>query len=167
MTLFAETIVILAVLIVPLTIAAVVILYSGVEEPERDNVIAAAVDADYDTIPVTNLSWRPDPIWYLELTNINSGLRIGKRFQRELTLGRFVGTGEQSHMLYLDRNNTISRRHVRAVVYDEGVAVENLSSVNVTRLNGKKLLSPNWLRYRDNLEIGDETYIVTAVSRVA
>ena len=70
-------------------------------------------------------------------------------------------------MLYLDRNNTISRRHVRAVVYDEGVAVENLSSVNVTRLNGKKLLSPNWLRYRDNLEIGDETYIVTAVSRVA
>ena len=70
-------------------------------------------------------------------------------------------------MLYLDENNTISKRQAKAVVYDAGVVLENLSTVNITRLNGKKLLSPDWIRYRDNLEIGDETYIVTAVSRVA
>ena len=136
-------------------------------EPQQGEEFYYRPEYEDDTVPVSGPSWRPDPIWYLELTNVNSGLRVGKRFQRELTLGRFMGTGEQAHMLYLDENNTISKRQAKAVVYDAGVVLENLSTVNITRLNGKKLLSPDWIRYRDNLEIGDETYIVTAVSRVA
>jgi len=165
MVIFAEVMVALTILMIPLAITLVLILYPRGNEQEA-NSNSTATEENY-TVPVTNLSWRPDPIWYLELTNVKSGMRVGKRFQRELTLGRFVGTGEQSHMLYLDKNNTISRRQAKAIVYDGGVAVENLSTINVTRLNGRQLLSPNWLRYRDNLEIGDETYIVTAVSRVA
>jgi hypothetical protein len=108
------------------------------------------------------MTWQSHPIWYLELMNANSGLRIGKRFQQSLVLGRFVGTGEQQNMLYLDRSNTISRRHVKATVHENGVSVENLSSINIARLNGKALVYPDWLRYRDQLQVGDETYIVTA-----
>lgn len=162
---FAEIMVILTVMVVPIAIAVVFILYPA--EPQQGEEFYYRPEYEYDTVPVSGPSWRPDPIWYLELTNVNSGLRVGKRFQRELTLGRFMGTGEQAHMLYLDENNTISKRQAKAVVYDAGVVLENLSTVNITRLNGKKLLSPDWIRYRDNLEIGDETYIVTAVSRVA
>ena len=165
MVVFAEIIVILTVMVVPIAIAVVFILYPV--EPQQGEEFYYRPEYEYDTVPVSGPSWRPDPIWYLELTNVNSGLRVGKRFQRELTLGRFMGTGEQAHMLYLDENNTISKRQAKAVVYDAGVVLENLSTVNITRLNGKKLLSPDWIRYRDNLEIGDETYIVTAVSRVA
>lgn len=165
MVVFAEIMVILTVMVVPIAIAVVFILYPA--EPQQGEEFYYRPEYEYDTVPVSGPSWRPDPIWYLELTNVNSGLRVGKRFQRELTLGRFMGTGEQAHMLYLDENNTISKRQAKAVVYDAGVVLENLSTVNITRLNGKKLLSPDWIRYRDNLEIGDETYIVTAVSRVA
>lgn len=165
MVVFAEIMVILTVMVVPIAIAVVFILYPV--EPQQGEEFYYRPEYEYDTVPVSGPSWRPDPIWYLELTNVNSGLRVGKRFQRELTLGRFMGTGEQAHMLYLDENNTISKRQAKAVVYDAGVVLENLSTVNITRLNGKKLLSPDWIRYRDNLEIGDETYIVTAVSRVA
>lgn len=165
MVVFAEIMVILTVMVVPIAIAVVFVLYPA--EPQQGEEFYYRPEYEYDTVPVSGPSWRPDPIWYLELTNVNSGLRVGKRFQRELTLGRFMGTGEQAHMLYLDENNTISKRQAKAVVYDAGVVLENLSTVNITRLNGKKLLSPDWIRYRDNLEIGDETYIVTAVSRVA
>ena len=165
MVVFAEIMVILTVMVVPIAIAVVFVLYPA--EPQQGEEFNYRPEYEYDTVPVSGPSWRPDPIWYLELTNVNSGLRVGKRFQRELTLGRFMGTGEQAHMLYLDENNTISKRQAKAVVYDAGVVLENLSTVNITRLNGKKLLSPDWIRYRDNLEIGDETYIVTAVSRVA
>ena len=165
MVVFAEIMLILTVMVVPIAIAVVFVLYPA--EPQQGEDYYYRPEYEYDTVPVSGPSWRPDPIWYLELTNVNSGLRVGKRFQRELTLGRFMGTGEQAHMLYLDENNTISKRQAKAVVYDAGVVLENLSAVNITRLNGKKLLSPDWIRYRDNLEIGDETYIVTAVSRVA
>ena len=165
MVVFAEIMLILTVMVVPIAIAVVFVLYPAELQQGEDYYYRP--EYEYDTVPVSGPSWRPDPIWYLELTNVNSGLRVGKRFQRELTLGRFMGTGEQAHMLYLDENNTISKRQAKAVVYDAGVVLENLSAVNITRLNGKKLLSPDWIRYRDNLEIGDETYIVTAVSRVA
>ena len=165
MVVFAEIMIILTAMIVPIAIAIVFVLYPAEQQYQDDYYYGAGYE--YDTMTVSGPTWRPDPIWYLELTNVNSGLRIGKRFQRELTLGRFMGTGEQAHMLYLDENNTISKRQAKAVVYDAGVVLENLSTVNITRLNGKKLLSPDWIKYRDNLEIGDETYIVTAVSRVA
>ena len=120
-----------------------------------------------DAVPVSSAAWRPDPIWYLELTNIANGVRMGKRFRKELIMGRFIGTGEQPNMLYLDRSKTISRRHVKATVMDGGIAIENLSSVNVARLNGRALTYPEWIRYSDHLEIGDETYVVTGLSRVA
>ena len=166
MELLAEIIVIMIAAFVPIAMATVFAFYPRGEAVEQDVYRMGGLYQE-DTIPVTNTTWHPEPIWYLELTNANSGLRIGRRFQRELILGRFVGTGEQANMLYLDRSNTISRRHVKAVVMDAGVALENLSAVNIARLNGKELVYPEWVRYRDHLEIGDETYIVTAVSRVA
>lgn len=171
MDLLAEIIVIMTAAFIPIVLTAVFVFFpradQNSEEPTYDYSGMNMYGDDTIPITLTNTVWHPDPIWYLELTNANSGLRIGKRFQKELIMGRFVGTGEQSNMLYLDRSNTISRRHVKAIVMEGGVAVENLSSVNVARLNGKALVYPDWLRYRDYLEIGDETYVVTAVSRVA
>ena len=145
---------------------------SAVAEPDMNvelnsqNQEATGQYAD-DAVPVSRTAWRPEPIWYLELTNISNGVRMGKRFRKELIMGRFIGTGEQPNMLYLDRSKTISRKHVKATVMDGGIAIENLSSVNVARLNGKALTYPEWIRYSDHLEIGDETYVVTGLSRVA
>lgn len=166
MELLAEIIVVMVAAFVPIVMTTVFAFYPRADASEQGLNYSVGFYQE-DTIPVTNTVWHPEPIWYLELTNLNSGLRIGKRFQRELIMGRFVGTGEQSNMLYLDRSNTISRRHVKAVVMDSGVSLENLSSVNIARLNGKELVYPEWVRYRDHLEVGDETYIVTAVNRVA
>ena len=162
MTLLAEIIVIMTAAIIPIALTLVFVFCRR----EDDNVTEGVGMVD-DTIPITNMTWQSHPIWYLELMNANSGLRIGKRFQQSLVLGRFVGTGEQHNMLYLDRSNTISRRHVKATVHENGVSVENLSSINIARLNGKALVYPDWLRYRDQLQVGDETYIVTAINRVA
>ena len=162
MTLLAEIIVIMTAAIIPIALTLVFVFCRR----EDDNVTESVGMVD-DTIPITNMTWQSHPIWYLELMNANSGLRIGKRFQQSLVLGRFVGTGEQHNMLYLDRSNTISRRHVRIMVMEDGVSAENLSAVNVARLNGRALVTPDWIHYSDHLEIGDETYIVTALSRVA
>ena len=89
MVVFAEIMVILTVMVVPIAIAVVFILYPA--EPQQGEEFYYRPEYEYDTVPVSGPSWRPDPIWYLELTNVNSGLRVGKRFQRELTLGRFMG----------------------------------------------------------------------------
>lgn len=167
MDLLAEVIVILIAALMPIVLAAILLFYPR-EEEEPENITYIPDFYAEDTMPVASLaSWHPDPLWYLELTNAGTGLRIGKRFQKELILGRFIGTGEQSNMLYLDRSVTISRRHVRIMVMEDGVSAENLSAVNVARLNGRALVTPDWIHYSDHLEIGDETYIVTALSRVA
>lgn len=167
MDLLAEVIVILIAALMPIVLAAILLFYPR-EEEEPENITYIPDFYAEDTMPVASLaSWHPDPLWYLELTNAGTGLRIGKRFQKELILGRFIGTGEQSNMLYLDRSVTISRRHVRILVMENGVSAENLSAVNVARLNGRALVTPDWIHYSDHLEIGDETYIVTALSRVA
>lgn len=165
MSLLAEVIVIMIAAMMPIMLTAVFVFYPR-DERQSFAFLEETRIID-DTVPVLNATWQPRPVWYLELTNANSGVRIGKRFQEELILGRFVGTGEQRNMLYLDRSNTISRRHVRAAVTDGGVTIENLSQVNMARLNGKVLQYPDWLHLRDQLQVGDETYIVTAVSRVA
>lgn len=167
MELLAEVIVVMTAAIMPIILTAIFLFYPRSRANGEDDYYAAFGYVE-DTIPVNSVTnWHPDPIWYLELTNAATGLRIGKRFQKELILGRFVGTGEQFNMLYLDRSNTISRRHVKVSVLDSGIAAENLSAVNIARLNGRALINPDWLRYSDHLEIGDETYIVTALSRVA
>ena len=168
MELLAEVIVILIAALMPIVLAAILLFYPREEEGSEDSVFVPGFYTE-DTMPVANIAtaWHPDPLWYLELTNAGTGLRIGKRFQKELILGRFVGTGEQSNMLYLDRSVTISRRHVRILVMENGVSAENLSAVNVARLNGRALVTPDWIHFSDHLEIGDETYIVTALSRVA
>ena len=167
MDLLAEVIVILIAALMPIVLAAILLFYPR-EEEEPENITYIPDFYAEDTMPVASLaSWHPDPLWYLELTNAGTGLRIGKRFQKELILGRFIGTGEQSNMLYLDRSVTISRRHVRIMVMEDGISAENLSAVNVARLNGRALVTPDWIHYSDHLEIGDETYIVTALSRVA
>ena len=167
MDLLAEVIVILIAALMPIVLAAILLFYPR-EEEEPENITYIPDFYAEDTMPVASLaSWHPDPLWYLELTNAGTGLRIGKRFQKELILGRFIGTGEQSNMLYLDRSVTISRRQVRIMVMEDGVSAENLSAVNVARLNGRALVTPDWIHYSDHLEIGDETYIVTALSRVA
>lgn len=167
MDLLAEVIVILIAALMPIVLAAILLFYPR-EEEEPENITYIPDFYAEDTMPVASLaSWHPDPLWYLELTNAGTGLRIGKRFQKELILGRFIGTGEQSNMLYLDRSVTISRRHVRILVMENGVSAENLSAVNVARLNGRALVTPDWIHFSDHLEIGDETYIVTALSRVA
>ena len=167
MDLLAEVIVILIAALMPIVLAAILLFYPR-EEEEPENITYIPDFYAEDTMPVASLaSWHPDPLWYLELTNAGTGLRIGKRFQKELILGRFIGTGEQSNMLYLDRSVTISRRHVRIMVMEDGVSAENLSAVNVARLNGRALVTPDWSHYSEHVEIGDETYIVTALSRVA
>ena len=80
MDLLAEVIVILIAALMPIVLAAILLFYPR-EEEEPENITYIPDFYAEDTMPVASLaSWHPDPLWYLELTNAGTGLRIGKRF---------------------------------------------------------------------------------------
>lgn len=142
----------------------IVYLISGRREEEREE------EAGYYTVPIPQRYSAVSgirPVWFLELTNVRTGVHIGKRFSGYILLGRLSGDSEPTKFMYLDASQTISRTHCRVSDTDRGVTVENLSRVNGTRLNGYLLQRPGRLQYGDFLDIGSERYIVTALRRAA
>jgi DNA-binding winged helix-turn-helix (wHTH) protein len=66
----------------------------------------------------------------------------------ESILGRDPGAGA-----FID-DRSISRRHARIVVSDNGATIEDLGSKNGTLLNGRKIESPTPLSDGDKIKIG-------------
>lgn len=105
--------------------------------------------------------------WYMELANLKTGERAGKWFRSPLILGRFMGTGEQEKVLYLNQSRTISRRHCMITETEYGLSVENLSEVNRTILNGQYLYGAQPIKKGDVLTLGEEMFKVTSIGRAS
>ncbi|RME27395.1 MAG: FHA domain-containing protein, partial [Deltaproteobacteria bacterium] len=73
-----------------------------------------------------------------------------KSFQKdEITIGRISGND-----IILPRSN-ISKQHARLVARDGRVVVVDLQSTNGTMVNGKRIRTPQVVRERDKIQIGD------------
>ena len=104
---------------------------------------------------------------YVELRNLENGARCYKMFQNRLVVGRKSEEAEPIGMLYLENEPTISRNQLRITETVDGMVVENLSNVNMTRLNGMPLRHPALLRKGDFLTVGARSYIVAGLVRSA
>lgn len=104
---------------------------------------------------------------YVELVNVESGVRVYKIFRNRLVVGRRMDFVEPVGVMYLENEPTISRNQLRLTETNEGMIVENLSGVNVTRLNGMPLRRPAILRSGDFITAGSQSYIVSGMIRSA
>lgn len=107
----------------------------------------------------------PGNRWELELMDTENGKRIHKMFQGELILGRSVGESEPTGWLYISDSRTVSRRQCRLSNTAMGLFVENLSDVNITRLNGMPVQSPKRILPGDYISFGGRQYWVTNLQR--
>ena len=105
--------------------------------------------------------------WLLELMDTENGHRVRKVFAGQLILGRNIGKEEPTGWLYLSEERTISRRQCRLSNTAMGIFIENLSDVNVTRLNGLPIQSPKRILPGDYLSFGGRQYWVTNLQRCA
>ena len=112
----------------------------------------------------TNL---PGSHWFLEMMDTATGKRVQKLFDEQLILGRLVGEVEPTGWLFISDANTVSRRQCKLTQTGMGMFVENLSSVNVTRLNGMPLQYPKRIMTGDYLSLGDKQYWITCLRRCA
>lgn len=115
--------------------------------------------------PISSTYFYPSSRWELELMDTKSGRRFYKVFRGELILGRSVGENEPTGWLYISDARTVSRRQCRLSNTAMGLFVENLSDVNITRLNGMPLQSPKRILQGDYLSFGEKQFWVTNLQR--
>ena len=109
----------------------------------------------------------PQGICFVEFVNVENGFRIYKTFRNRLIVGRRMDEAEPIGVMFLESEPTISRKQLRITETSEGMVVENLSGVNITRLNGMPLGRPAILRAGDFITAGSQSYIVSGMIRSA
>ena len=109
----------------------------------------------------------PLGVCFVEFVNIENGTRIYKTFRNRIVVGRRMDFVEPVGVMYLENEPTISRNQLRLTETVDGMIVENLSGVNVTRLNGMPLRRPAILRSGDFITTGSKSYVVAGMIRSA
>lgn len=106
------------------------------------------------------------PDWYVELWDIAQGISMRMRFYGALTLGRGYPGKYYGNNFGVGTASTISREH--CVLYEQNGALLlwNLSQTNPTLLNGGRMEHPEVLMEGDHIAIGENVYLVTAISYV-
>jgi len=98
---------------------------------------------------------------------MSSGRQVSRDFRNELVVGRQMPAPLESGRLYLSMDATVSRAQFCLFVTDEGIMIENLSKVNITRKNGYPLWQPVLLEEGDILEMGRMRYMVKGIHPAA
>lgn len=163
MVLFVEIVLVLLIILVPMSLLAVWLIAE--RDWERECGMPSVVGKAQSR---SNSGWKirsPLRMCHLELVNTENGFRVYKDFIGRLILGRRTGRPESAGFLYLEEEPTISRNQMRITETAEGFIIENLSAVNVTRLNGRALSRPERLRSRDYITVGKNLYFVSALYR--
>ena len=88
-------------------------------------------------------------------------------FRDELIVGRQMPAPMESGRLYLSMDATVSRAQFCLYATEDGIMIENLSNVNVTRKNGYPLWQPVLLEEGDILEMGRMRYMVKGIHPAA
>lgn len=104
--------------------------------------------------------------WHLDLYDMNSGWYLSKDFCGQVMLGRSSGNADSFWRMPLGAYPTISRE--QCIIYDRGgfLMVENVSSVNVTGINGYPLTKPFMLTKGCQLSAGGVDFYVAEVYRI-
>lgn len=104
--------------------------------------------------------------WYLELWNVDQGLRFSTTFYGGLTLGRGLPGQNSYDFLALGNDVCISRQHT--LIYEQGgvMLIWNLSKTNPTKLNGVVLNNPMVVQVGDRMGIGGTTFLITRMMRL-
>jgi hypothetical protein len=152
-------ILILLVVAVPMMLLAVWLFYS-------DNMYVPAA-AHISRTEALRRAHITSNRWKLELTEAETGRIIHKVFQGELLLGRQMEHAEPTGWLYFSKDPTVSRRQCRMTNTNQGLYIENLSSVNTTRVNGMPLRGYRSLYMGDYIPVGKHNYWVSKLRRVA
>ena len=105
--------------------------------------------------------------WRVDFMEMSSGRQVSRDFRNELVVGRQMPAPLESGRLYLSMDATVSRAQFCLFVTDEGIMIENLSKVNVTRKNGYPLWQPVLLEEGDILEMGRMRYMVKGIHPAA
>lgn len=105
--------------------------------------------------------------WRVDFMEMSSGRQVSRDFRNELVVGRQMPAPLESGRLYLSMDATVSRAQFCLFVTDEGIMIENLSKVNITRKNGYPLWQPVLLEEGDILEMGRMRYMVKGIHPAA
>ena len=165
MRLFVLTVIILLIVFVPMLILIIWFTFEFDSYRPAGGYYAASGQNQFPQYPVRPTFSFPTSRWELELMDTKSGKRIHKVFQGELILGRSVGEIEPTGWLYLSEARTVSRRQCRLSNTAMGLFLENLSDVNITRLNGMPVQSPKRILPGDYISFGDNQFWVTCLQR--
>lgn len=104
--------------------------------------------------------------WHIDIYDMNTGCFLSKDFCGQVMLGRGGDGMDSFWRMSLGAYPTISRE--QCIVYDRGgfLMVENVSSVNVTRINGYPLTRPYMLTKGCQLNAGGVEFYLAEVYRV-
>lgn len=76
-----------------------------------------------------------------------------------------LGRNEEADIVIASQDKTISRRHARLTLRGGSTAAENLSSTNITRVNGAAITARAALADRDALQLGTTVLMFHDLSR--
>lgn len=110
---------------------------------------------------------RRHPRWLVDFMEMSSGRHVRRDFQDRLVVGRQMPGNLESGRLYLSMDATVSRAQFCLYVTEDGVMIENLSRVNITRKNGHPVWQPVRLDEGDILELGRMRYMVKEIRPAA
>ena len=134
-------------------------------------LIITRVNASYEQpagVKFVERSWTEIPGAYrLELINTENGIKIQKWFVGRLIIGRRIDQAEPAGLMYLESDPTISRNQMRLTDTSEGMIIENMSQVNITKLNGRFLDRPALLHIGDFIGTGRCQYLVADLKKTA
>lgn len=107
------------------------------------------------------------PRWRIDLVEMSSGHKVSREFRNILVAGRWMPSAMESGRLYLSVDATVSRSQFCLYAAEDGIMIENLSNVNITRKNGYPVWQPVRLEEGDILELGRMRYLVKNIRPAA
>jgi len=106
-------------------------------------------------------------VWEIQLWNQSTNRLYRKRFTSQIMIGRFLPGTELFWQMRLEDDPTISRE--QCVIYDRGgfLIIENISTINPTLMDGKQIMTPVLFQQGSIITMGNSSYYVSSVRRVA
>ncbi len=157
------------VIVIPATVIAILVIRLERTGSRMNSAVQTAPIAPPTVTVTTNAATSPAYFgyWWMELINLETGVRSYRAFCDRIILGRTMPMAEELGRWYVSEHPTVSRDQCLVALSGNAAWLENLSRVNVTGLNGYAVQVPTVLHTGDYLQLGAETYAVTKIGPCA
>lgn len=163
--------IVLMMLVIVIPASVIVILIMRLERPRaRATDFTQTMPIAPPTVTVTTNAAGASPFsgyWWMELINLETGVRSYRAFCDRIILGRTMPMAEELGRWYVSDHPTVSRDQCVVTISGNTAWLENLSRVNITGLNGYAVQVPTVLHAGDSLQLGAEVYAVTNIGPCA